>query len=73
MNKKLYILLSVFILVAMVLGACGGGAKATEEAVTEEETTAGEELAVGIVLPTKDEPRWIQDEARFADALQAAG
>jgi putative multiple sugar transport system substrate-binding protein len=24
-------------------------------------------------LPTKDEPRWIQDEARFKDALTAAG
>ena len=30
-------------------------------------------LAVGIVLPTKDEPRWIQDQARFQDALMAAG
>ena len=30
-------------------------------------------LAVGIVLPTKDEPRWIQDETRFRDALKAAG
>jgi putative multiple sugar transport system substrate-binding protein len=25
------------------------------------------------VLPTKDEPRWIQDEARFKEALEAAG
>jgi len=30
-------------------------------------------LAVGIVLPTRDEPRWLQDEARFRDALAAAG
>jgi putative multiple sugar transport system substrate-binding protein len=30
-------------------------------------------LAVGIVLPTKDEPRWIQDEGRFKEALVAAG
>uniref|UniRef100_A0A7C3DZE7 Sugar ABC transporter substrate-binding protein n=1 Tax=Gracilinema caldarium TaxID=215591 RepID=A0A7C3DZE7_9SPIR len=28
---------------------------------------------VGIVLPTKDEPRWIQDQTRFLDALKAAG
>jgi len=28
---------------------------------------------VGIVLPTKDEPRWIQDETRFRDAFKAAG
>ncbi len=30
-------------------------------------------LPVGIVLPTKDEPRWLQDEARFKAALTAAG
>jgi len=28
---------------------------------------------VGIVLPTRDEPRWVQDEARFQEALAAAG
>lgn len=27
-------------------------------------------VSVGIVLPTKDEPRWVQDEARFKDALK---
>ncbi len=26
-------------------------------------------VSVGIVLPTKDEPRWVQDEQRFKDAL----
>jgi putative multiple sugar transport system substrate-binding protein len=30
-------------------------------------------VQVGIVLPTKDEPRWIQDETRFKDALKAQG
>ncbi len=30
-------------------------------------------VPVGIVLPTKDEPRWIQDQTRFQDALKAAG
>jgi putative multiple sugar transport system substrate-binding protein len=29
----------------------------------------GGEVNVGIVLPTKDEPRWVQDEQRFKDAL----
>jgi putative multiple sugar transport system substrate-binding protein len=28
---------------------------------------------VGIVLPTKDEPRWTQDETRFAAAFKTAG
>jgi ABC-type sugar transport system ATPase subunit len=30
-------------------------------------------VAVGIVLPTRDEPRWIQDQARFQDAFKASG
>jgi ABC-type sugar transport system ATPase subunit len=29
--------------------------------------------AVGIVLPTKDEPRWIQDQAHFQEAFKSAG
>jgi putative multiple sugar transport system substrate-binding protein len=39
------------------------------------EATAAPEVSgtVGIVLPTKDEPRWIQDETRFREALEAAG
>ena len=28
---------------------------------------------VGVVLPTKEEPRWLQDEARFKEAFEAAG
>src|SRR5512136_1510904 len=30
-------------------------------------------FSVGVVLPTKDEPRWIQDETRFNDAFTKAG
>src|SRR5512138_7487 len=30
-------------------------------------------IDVGIVLPSSDEPRWLQDEAHFRDALQSAG
>jgi ABC-type sugar transport system ATPase subunit len=30
-------------------------------------------LAIGIVLPTKDEPRWIQDQTRFQNAFKAVG
>ena len=29
----------------------------------------GEDLDIGIVLPTNDEPRWVQDEERFEDLL----
>lgn len=80
MFKKisLYVLMTVLIISASVLTACQPAVAeevaepAMEEAVeapAEEEAT----LAVGIVLPTKDEPRWIQDETRFSDALTAAG
>ena len=53
---------------AMVLSACGP--KATATATT---TTTAQGFAVGVVLPTKDEPRWIQDQTRFNDAFKAAG
>ena len=33
----------------------------------------GGQTQIGIVLPTKDEPRWIQDQTRFQDALKKAG
>ena len=59
MKKILILLLSVIFVVSLLF--IGVGCK---EAAKEE---------VGIVLPTKDEPRWIQDETRFKDALVAAG
>jgi putative multiple sugar transport system substrate-binding protein len=60
----------------MILAACGPAATPTAEApaaAPTEAAPAGEKVPVGIVLPTKDEPRWIQDETRFRDALSAAG
>ena len=66
MHKKgsLYILMAIIMVAAAILGACAP--KATTEAPEEK-------LAVGIVLPTKNEPRWIQDETRFRDLLTQAG
>ncbi|GAE92480.1 galactose/methyl galactoside ABC transport system [Gracilibacillus boraciitolerans JCM 21714] len=37
---------------------------------TESENTDDGGVSIGIVLPTKDEPRWVQDEARFKAALE---
>jgi putative multiple sugar transport system substrate-binding protein len=84
MNKKvsLYVLLAALMVAASILAACSpaateapAAAAPAEEATTAKEAAPAEEakLAVGIVLPTKDEPRWIQDETRFKDALTAAG
>ncbi|MEL7637621.1 MAG: sugar-binding protein [Anaerolineaceae bacterium] len=70
-SKLLFTLATVVIIASMVLGACTTTPTAEPEVVEPVET--GEELAVGIVLPTKDEPRWIQDETRFKDALTAQG
>ena len=68
MYKKhpLFVLLSILLVVGSILSSCSTPA-ATPTLVPEAK------LAVGIVLPTKDEPRWIQDETRFNDALKAAG
>jgi putative multiple sugar transport system substrate-binding protein len=57
-------------LFALMLGAC-----APAEPADGGEAGGGDEatLAVGIVLPTRDEPRWVQDETRFRAALDAAG
>ncbi len=58
-RNTFWALTAILVIAAMLLPAC--------------QQTKGTKLAVGIVLPTKDEPRWIQDETRFRDALKAAG
>ena len=79
MSKKRFfvILTALFVISAIALSACAPAAAPAEEAPAAEEAVVEEvveeKLAVGIVLPTKDEPRWIQDETRFTEALTAAG
>jgi putative multiple sugar transport system substrate-binding protein len=66
------LLLGAFAVGMGILAAC----QPTPEPTVAPEATqppAETKLAVGIVLPTKDEPRWVQDEARFKEALTAAG
>ena len=84
-KKNWFITLLALLALLLVLAACGS--TTTETAVeepattteTEAEPVATSETAaevagkVGIVLPTKDEPRWVQDETRFKEALAAAG
>ena len=53
-------LISLLLVLAMVLGLCVGcGAK--------------NELDIGIVLPTKDEDRWLADEATFKQMIEEKG
>jgi len=65
-RRFVWLFVSIVLAASLALAAC-----APKQAA--ETPAAGEKLAVGIVLPTKDEPRWIQDETRFKDALQKAG
>ena len=69
--KFLFTLATVVIIASMVLSACT--TTTTEVPEETEPAQTGDKLAVGIVLPTKDEPRWIQDETRFKDALTEQG
>jgi len=75
MRNKLFrhisLLIAVIMMFGLFLAACGPAA--TEEAAPPEETAEVMAGSVGIVLPTKEEPRWIQDETRFKEALEAAG
>lgn len=75
-NRSL-MLITLIAVMGMLLAACQPpaatptAAPAPAEPAQPAQPTA--KLAVGIVLPTKDEPRWLQDEARFKEALTKAG
>ena len=77
MKKFGLVLTSVLLAASMLLSACAPAATpapaATAAPAAATAAPASSTLAVGIVLPTKDEPRWIQDQTRFQDALTAAG
>lgn len=56
-NRKTIAIAVVFLMGITLLAGCSPA----------EEASAGPEI--GIVLPTRDEPRWVQDETRFNEAL----
>ena len=69
----------IMIVAALVMAGCPAATPAPAQPATgaEQPTEAAAEPAatgpqVGIVLPTKDEPRWLQDEARFKELLATA-
>ncbi len=76
-NRSFYALIALLFVVSAILTACAPAAAPTqapaEQPAKTEMVEPAAKLAVGIVLPTKDEPRWIQDETRFKEALTAAG
>ncbi len=73
-KKTLCLMLSLLTAFVFLLTACGGSNTGNTGGSSGGSTSgSSQKLAVGIVLPTKDEPRWIQDETRFREALQQAG
>jgi putative multiple sugar transport system substrate-binding protein len=88
-NKHWYGLMAVLVATATALAACAPAATPTAAPAPTEAMpataapaptampapteAAAPQFPVGIVLPTKNEPRWIQDETRFNDAAKAAG
>lgn len=82
MSQKLFrpMLLVTLTLLAALVVACTAPAPVAPAAPAEGTTSPAEEAAavegdglVGIVLPTRDEPRWLQDQARFEELLGSAG
>jgi putative multiple sugar transport system substrate-binding protein len=70
----------MFMLFGLLLAACAPAATPEAPAATEAEpevevteAPSAEEFSVGVVLPTREEPRWIQDETRFRDAFADLG
>jgi len=59
-NRKLVILSALLSSMMLISIGCSSG--------TDDGDNGGT-VDIGIVLPTKDEPRWVQDEARFMEAL----
>ena len=82
MKRKI---LSLLLTVTMVLGlltGCGGGSGDSGSGSgsnkggtsgSSSKGTASETIEVGIILPTKDEPRWLQDQKQFETILGDAG
>lgn len=62
-NSKGFLLFVILAVFALIAAGCNSGG--------EEGSGSGSSSGVdiGIVLPTKDEPRWVQDEERFKAAL----
>ena len=71
------VLFAVLIVAMLALAGCPAATPAPEQAAPAAEEAAPAAATggpqVGIVLPTKDEPRWLQDEARFKALLDTAG
>lgn len=73
MKKRVLSLLLTMGLAASMLAGCGGGSNDSTQTAGSGSKGGSSDIEVGIVLPTKDEPRWLQDQAQFEKLLGDAG
>ena len=84
MKRKILSLLLTVTMMLGVLTGCGGGSGDSGSGSgsgsnkggtggSDNKGAASETIEVGIVLPTKDEPRWLQDQKQFETILGDAG
>jgi putative multiple sugar transport system substrate-binding protein len=67
--KNIFAIISAFLVFAVFATGCGSSSTSNESTNVGKKNKDGK-VDIGIVLPTKDEPRWTQDETRFKDALK---
>lgn len=72
--KKLLVLCLILALSVSTITGCGQTDDKQSEGTSATNDNSGDKkqdgtVDIGIVLPTKEEPRWVQDEARFKAAL----
>ena len=77
MKKKLMSLLLCSVMLTSTLVGCSVSTSGTTASdgttATPAATEASGDIQVGIVLPTKDEPRWLQDQKQFEAILDEQG
>ncbi|MCR5216589.1 MAG: sugar-binding protein [Lachnospiraceae bacterium] len=75
MRKFVKKLIGLALMATMVMGAMTGCSSnaASNSGTAGSNTSSTANVQVGIVLPTKDEPRWLQDQKQFETILGDAG
>ena len=71
MKKKVLSLLMAGAMVTTMFAGCGVESSDSTESGSSSKKSG--DVQVGIVLPTKDEPRWLQDQEQFESKLKEAG
>ena len=69
-NFKFISALLVAMLMVFLVGCSNDVSTNSGDGKTSGKKAKGKKINVGIVLPTKDEPRWVQDEATFQGCVK---